>query len=299
MNAFLNPYMDTPVINESYGHFCDTIEWASRACQHEPLGASDLILNNYRQCVTAKPDTLKPVEIAWAEYELRRRVHFALELLLEAFTETLLNLTEGTVERVIEEWPRESEIPKLVSEIIGSGASPFSMRVKKMAVSIPKNRFLNSPLEPRQVRRITPNGKALYALALLAACRRESASLRDAKKIPDRKNYLERAFTILENHEKSDLRTALTDLIYHTVVESHLKTTLRKMGEGQQCSLRFYPEGNLLRPTGTVVRAGHSGDRLGNVLGMLADLGHFERMDGGFILSDNGKAFLAQRQERS
>lgn len=296
MNAFLNPYMDTPAINESYGRFCDTIEWASRACQHQPLGASELIRNNYRQCMSAKMDIPKPVEIAWAEYELRRRVHFALELLLEAFTETLQYLAEATVERVIGEWPRESEVPALVSEMLGSGASPFSMKVKKLEVSIPKNTFLNSHLEPRQIRQITPNGKALYALALLTACRRESASLRDTKRIPDRSNYLERAFGILEKHDKSDLGTALRDLIYNTVVESHLKTTLRKMGAGQQCSLRFYPEGNLLRPTGTAVRAGYSGDRLRNVLGMFADLGHFERVDGGFILSENGKAFLTQRQ---
>ena len=300
MDAFLNPYMDTPGVNESYARFCDTIEWASRACQHQSLGASDLILDNYRQCVTAETDMLKPVEIAWAEYELRRRVHFALEVLLEAFTETLLILTEGSVEDVVGEWSRELEISALLSEMLGTGASLFAMRVKEMADSIHKDRFFDSRLELRQVHSgMPPNSKALYSIALLTACRLESARLRDTKKIPDRRNYLERAFSILEKHENSDLSTALTDLMSHTVVESHIKTTLRKMGEGQQCSLRFYPEGNLLRPTGTVVRAGYSGDRLGNVLGMLADLGHFERVDGGFILSENGKAFLAQRQERS
>jgi hypothetical protein len=43
------------------------------------------------------------------------------------------------------------------------------------------------------------------------------------------------------------------------------------MGSGQQCSLRFYPEGDLLKPTGTEVWAGYSGDRLWNVLGMLRE----------------------------
>ena len=217
---------------------------------------------------------------------------------MAAFTETLLNLTEGTVERVIDEWSRESEIPPLVTEILGFGGSPFAMKIRRMATSIPANGFLDTHLEPRKARDMAPNGKAIYAMALLIACRRESARLRDAEKIRDRRNYLERAFRIVEKHERSDLMTVLTDLIYHTVVESHLKTTLRKMGQGQQCSLRFYPEGNLLRPTGTAVRAGYSGDRLGNVLGMLADLGHFERQDGGLILSANGKAFLAQQKER-
>jgi len=107
---------------------------------------------------------------------------------------------------------------------------------------------------------------------------------------------MESAFKVLRDYESADLAQAMTAIVLHTVIESHLKTTLRKMGEGQQCSLRFYPEGNLLRPTGTGVRAGYSGDRLGNVLGMLADLGHFDRQDGGFILSTKGRAFLAARE---
>ena len=53
------------------------------------------------------------------------------------------------------------------------------------------------------------------------------------------------------------------------------------MSQGQKCSLRFYPEGALLRPTSTPVAAGFSGDRLGNVLGIWADLGMLERLEGG------------------
>jgi len=293
--AFLNPYMDTPAIKDVYGRFSATIEWASKACQDKPVGASELIRENYRRCINVEPDTISAVEIAWAEYELRRRVHFSLELLLEAFTETLMNITEGTVERVIGEWGAEGEIPSLVSEILRSDAPPFAMNLGQVESVIPAQRFFDIPPEPRRTHDVTPSAKALYAIALLVACRRESAKLRGSEKIPDRRNYMESAFRVLAKHENTDLAQALTALVFHTVIESHLKTTLRKMGEGQQCSLRFYPEGNLLRPTGTGVRAGYSGDRLGNVLGMLADLGHFERQDGGFTLSTKGRAFLAER----
>jgi len=287
--------MDTPAIKDVYGRFSATIEWASKACQDKPVGASELIRENYRRCINVEPDTISAVEIAWAEYELRRRVHFSLELLLEAFTETLMNITEGTVERVIGEWGAEGEIPSLVSEILRSDAPPFAMNLGQVESVIPAQRFFDIPPEPRRTHDVTPSAKALYAIALLVACRRESAKLRGSEKIPDRRNYMESAFRVLAKHENTDLAQALTALVFHTVIESHLKTTLRKMGEGQQCSLRFYPEGNLLRPTGTGVRAGYSGDRLGNVLGMLADLGHFERQDGGFTLSTKGRAFLAER----
>ena len=53
------------------------------------------------------------------------------------------------------------------------------------------------------------------------------------------------------------------ELLIGVVIEPHLKTSMRKLGQGQKCSLRFFPEGNILRPTGIPVRAGYSGDRLG------------------------------------
>jgi len=40
------------------------------------------------------------------------------------------------------------------------------------------------------------------------------------------------------------------------------------------------------------VAAGHSGDRLGNVLGMLADLGIFERSKNGFAPSASANQTL-------
>lgn len=103
---------------------------------------------------------------------------------------------------------------------------------------------------------------------------------------------MEKAFSILGNDTSRPLVETLHDLVIHVAIEPHVKTTLRKMGIGQQCSLRFYPEGDILRPTGTPVRSGFSGDRLGNVLGMLSDLGFLEQDNSGFRLSTNGKALL-------
>lgn len=87
----------------------------------------------------------------------------------------------------------------------------------------------------------------------------------------------------------------LLSCLADTLVEAHLATTLRKMSQGQKCSLRFYPEGALLRPTGTPVAAGFSGDRLSNVLGIWADLGVLERAEGGkFELSDYGRGLAGR-----
>ena len=80
--------------------------------------------------------------------------------------------------------------------------------------------------------------------------------------------------------EWESLASALARLLREVIVEAHLSTTLRKMAQGQKCSLRFYPDGTRLRATGTDVAAGYSGDRLGNVLGMWADLGALDRLPG-------------------
>lgn len=162
---------------------------------------------------------------------------------------------------------------------------------------VPADAFLDVPLEPNRARDLTPCAKALYSVVVLMASRIQTAKLRAAGKILDRRNYLERAFKILDKNQDALLTDVITALVIQAAIEPHLKTTLRKMGEGQQCSLRFYPDGDLLRPTGTRVRAGYRGDRLGNVLGMLVDLGHFEREAGGFRLLPRGRACLEALEE--
>ena len=64
------------------------------------------------------------------------------------------------------------------------------------------------------------------------------------------------------------------------------------MGSGQKCSLRFFPEGARLAPTGFGVSASYSGDRLGNVLNIAADLGWLDRGPEGFVISADGQAAL-------
>ncbi len=99
-----------------------------------------------------------------------------------------------------------------------------------------------------------------------------------------------RAFPIIEKATSGSLTEAIRILTDHCVVESHLGTTLRKMAYGMKCSLRFFPDGQVLRPTGMKVIAGYSGDRLGNVIGMLEDLGFITR--DGHGLTPQGEKLL-------
>jgi len=78
------------------------------------------------------------------------------------------------------------------------------------------------------------------------------------------------------------------------VIQPHLATTLRKMGEGQKCSLRLYVEEGLLCPTGIQIEAGYSITRLTSLLSVLADIGFLRHQQGGHETSDRGLKFLRE-----
>ena len=145
-----------------------------------------------------------------------------------------------------------------------------------------------------EARNLTAWCKALFAVCILVAAQRQTGPARESGKIPNRGSYLERAFNSLDIEHDSSLRTVLQRLLVDVVIEAHLSTTLRKISQGQQCSLRFYPEGALLRPTGVPVAAGRSGDRLENVLGMWADLGILDRQGVSFSLTESGRRLVAE-----
>lgn len=116
--AFRIPYFDAQNIREMYSRFTATVKWVARAALFNSISSSKLIRENYRRCVSGEIETPSPIELVWTEYELRRRVHFAAELLLEALTDTLLDLAEGTVSRVIGEWMAERSVPPILSEVM-------------------------------------------------------------------------------------------------------------------------------------------------------------------------------------
>jgi hypothetical protein len=237
------------------------------------------------------------VEVAWAEYELRRTTHFALELLLSALTDTLGYLTEGTVSQVVREWDTNESLPEILYTSLPFESLSFDGRLCDVDAALRDEGLVAYSPDVRAARDISPAPRALYGLALLLSAAKRTSELRRSGRIQNKedRDCMEKAFSILAEMAERSVSDVMISLLVHTVVEPHLAATLRKMGQGQKCSLRFYPEGEMLRPTGTRVRAGYSGDRLGNVLGMWADLGELERrLDGRYLLTDRGANTLGE-----
>ena len=293
VESFMNPYAADAAVREVYRKLHLTIGMALSSVSERRASASEVIFSNFVRLTDSDGKKTSDVEIAWMEYELRRRTHFSLELLLSAVTDTLMNLGEGSVAEILADWQNTKQLPKLVIEILGISAPPFDMPIKTIEAKMPEAAFRQRPLDRRKIRELAPSPRAVFALALLLSCKKQTRKLLSGGEVPRRNSYLERAFGVLDKFSNSKAQDALRSLLIQTVIEAHLRTTLRKMGQGQKCSLRFYAEGGVLRPTGTLVRAGFSGDRLGNVMGMLADLRFCNRDENGdFAVSASGQTLL-------
>jgi hypothetical protein len=294
--AFRVPYAERNDVQASYDRFLQTTRWAFGELRHEPRTSEELIRLAYARAVR-NGAVRSDIEIAWAEYELRRMSHFALELLLSALTDSLGDLTEGTVADVVREWEMTGPLPDVLHAFLPFASLPLKERLRDVDGVLQDEGLVANPPNARAARDLVAGPRAVYGLALLLSAAKRTAELRRTGRIPNRENRddMEKAFSILAELSDRPVSDVLHALLLHTVVEPHLATTLRKMSQGQKCSLRFYPEGELLRPTGTSVRAGYSGDRLGNVLGMWADLGNLERQPGGrYAITDRGLKLLQE-----
>ena len=292
--ALVKPYVDHAEVSLRYSHFTDSARWFMSILTETSTGmnSEEVLKLNYRQLVTDADGKPGKVELGWGEYELRRRVHFALELLLGAMTHTVIDLVEATVEQVLSLWETEWDKPTFLDKLLPLSTNPFTLNLQELAAKVPLDAFLEKGPNMSAARDLSSGQKALYALTVLIACKEQTESLRTAGLLPDRHHYLERAFSIISQGSQP-VRDILRELLIAAVIEPHLKTSLRKLGQGQKCSLRFFPEGNLLRPTGKRVVASSSGDRLGNVLGFFADAGYLHRIESSrFSLAPDGSSLL-------
>jgi hypothetical protein len=292
VDAMFNPY-DSGV-NGAYARFAATTHWAAGFIDEDPCGAAEILARNY--CRVTQAGVVEPTdtELAWAEYELLRRVHFASELLLAGATETLTGLVHGTMSEIAMEWLAIEWLAPAVTEHVGKDRFTNTMTVGEVLGAVSGEGFLVAPLRTRDGREVGPGGhKAFYGLALLCASYRQTERLRRAERLAPSHSTVRRAFELIDHCRTKALGEGLAHLTHELAVVPHLATTLRKMGQGQQCSLRFYPEGERLHATGVGVTPGFSGSRLGNVLGILADVGLCDRLDDGrFGLTEMGRRRL-------
>ena len=290
LNAMFQPYDDLPAVVSAYENFRQTAAWAGSFIAEDALRAADIITANFRNVMQSEPATVSGVQLAWAEYELRRRVHFGCELLLSDLSATIGDLTTARVDEVVAQWMLAGSFSAVVRDSLGIDSPVTTLTLSELLSRIPPAVFLDSPVRDTDGRHAATGGnQAFFGLALLLSSFLHTTRLRASGRLPDRRHYMEAACQLIEKHKDIKLPQALNKLVLNMAVEPHLRTTLRKMGEGQKCSLRFFPEGDQLHATGVGVTPGFSNTRLDNLLGMLSDVGLCERLDGSrFTLTASG-----------
>lgn len=270
-------------VQSHYERVNGTIGWIKGLLSAKPDTAYGLLLRNFRSCIAG--NQVGSIEVAWTEYEYRRRCHFAVELFLAALTNGLSGYEEASPRQLVGLWAEDPDRSEALAALWPGCVASWSTPVREVLASIPETLFLDGPLPVREMNAIPPPDKALAAFAALSITGRQTQRLRSTGLI--QRNALSAAEFMLAEIDTDPARP-MSELLIRLLEEAasaHLRTTFRKMGEGQKCSLRLFPDGAALRSTGIGVSAGHSGDRLTNVLRILADAGVIERINGQYTVS--------------
>lgn len=271
-NALLTPWSpEGPAaasVSNSYERFGQTIAWLRETAKGKPLRADTLLANAWKRAAVGEKCEFS-VEQAWAEYEWRRRLHFALELILSAVSDAVRDRGQATLDEIVEEWRAEPELPVRLTMAWPQAVQAWGQTGGEAVAGVPANLFLAEG-PPDDLAKLKPHARALGAFALVAALAHQSASLRASNRFRNYQAPGESALACVETVGNKHFIETLRSLI-EVVVQAHLATTFRKMGGGQKCSLRFFPEGSRLLTTDLDTRAGRSGSRLWNVIRVLED----------------------------
>lgn len=293
--AFFKPYEESEVVTDSYNHFNSTVAWALRSLQESDISAERIILDNYINSVTDQWKDLDDVQIAWAEYEAMRRIHFALELLLSSITDVLIDLNGATVENATEHLLAITEpLPPLLNKLFKTDTISADISLNEFENLLLPDAFLVDLPSVRSSSVIESSSRAIYALGLCIASHRHQDHRNEQRPPFCRDTLRDEVFNIISECGTMPLIDTMIHLLQQVVIQPHLDTTYRKMGQGLKCSLRFYSDGDVLRSTGMRVAPGSSQTRLSNVVGMLSDLGYCSRLPNGrYGLNQYGEKLLA------
>ena len=273
--------------------FRETRVWAIDQLGAAPTDGDGLINRAYLDLIQGLATS--SIAQAWGEVALRKRVHFALELLLASLTETLEADHGSTIDTVVDRISMDlvdQGHAVVLHAVLGkepvAGHAPWSAFQER----IEDDAFLANP-PVRKLARLAPSSRLVAALALITSTERQSRTIRAEGIVRDREGAMEKTFARTAQAPGSFFDVTCQVLRYE-VAFRHLRHTMRKMSQGQSNSLRFFPRDQALVPTGTPVRGGFSLTRLNSVLRIMADLGHLEDGAGGLQPTEAGLAWAEQ-----
>ena len=266
-------------VTKAYDRFRQTVAWLRQQAEGapaKPLEADKVLHGAWSQAALAGRGS-GGIADAWAEYEWRRRLHFAVELALSAVSDTVSDLDGPTLGEAVGHWldgPANVGSPAAtrLAAVWPDHRRAAGLTCAEAVQSVPAGLYLDHA-PPGDLANLPAGNRAFAAFALASALARQSAPLRAQGTFRYRDGHAgERALACLEAPPGMTFRDGL-EAFAGIAVGSHLTNTFRKMAAGQHCSLRFFPEGPRLLGLGRPTGAGRSGSRLWNVINVLRDAG--------------------------
>lgn len=295
---FLTTYSNLDSIDSKYRRFSQTFNWIVDAIsENNAISPNQIIQQNFLRCVANHSDRTD-VELGWFDYELHRLVHYSMELLLSAFTEELVNLDGGSVNDVIAEWTSHQEFSINAERLSASLKSIWQQSVADLQTKMAQSDEIYGLYIYHNSVEYTPVERALFGFYFLLYAWSRSKSIRDLCLIDDYQDALESIFEIFDDADNQSFVQTLQTILHAIVIDRHLRTSLRKMANGGDCSLRFYPEGIRYFPTNTYTGAGCSNSRLGNVVEMFVDIGLIRKTEDGKEITHFGSDYYNAIKER-
>lgn len=275
-----------------YRKFNDTTRWLINLLSDKPQYAAELIYGNFQAVSKASHEHVTSVEFSWFQYDFRRKIHYAFEILLASISSTIKEYKVIRKQDIIKTWKQNFEVNDMLSDAIGGLISiDFTTTIGSIYKRIKVQELFDS-VSKRIYRKQSIEQNAMYAFLLIAACWVSANDFFRGKHLYFVENdYVQKCFSILSDKNRT-IEEDLYDIASDIIIDAHLKTSLRKLGNGQKSSLRFYLDGDQLRPTRLEVGPWYSGDRLSNVLVMFSDLGLLNKTPAGYVTSDYGKSLF-------
>jgi len=274
LKCFTESYSDQ--VNDTYDRFNSSIFLAYELLSDiGDLSSQGLIRANYLRFIDTKYSEVLESQRGWYEYELQRLIHYASELILADFSETVAMNSGISRDEVINFW-KHGHIVTFVHEIVN--LDPIydpSITINTLFDSTNKN-FISDNFQYNKIASLPPPNKVFLALAIILSCYDGVKKIQVEGYEIDHLEYTNEIISIIENNQKTKIWDLIEQFCFSTIVERHFSNSWRKVSQGLKISMRFYMEGSKYLSTGLPVYPWYSGDRLSNVLRIMADLGQLD-----------------------
>lgn len=278
--AFSNPWQTTPShqsqLDQRYRRFDETRSWIQSWASNERASANRLLARNLDACCKQKQGS--PVSLAWADYEWRRRHHFALELLLSSVCGLLQDIDTASPAELVQAARADLlRDPVALAEHWPDAPKAWELSAREAAASVPSDLMAGKALPFPAFTELRASHRLLGAFALVCALEKQTRPFRDFGPGSPVRSTSDLALQLIMTADETPFEKFIGTFMERCAIIPHLQVTLRKMSGGQKCSLRFFPDGQGLRLTANQSGAGFSNSRLDNTINILVDIGIFCR----------------------